>query len=151
MRSISLFCSLFQVLGDLDLDLELDLWWRREKTNLVLHLLEFLCNATILMFCNIKSLVQLKLRLRLVQFNFWKVLLLKNANKHVEPETAFPDVRRISSSHNIHPNSIQFITHYYKNVFGDDPFYFPRWLKMAPTSRKSQVAQYNGCKPKANL
>ena len=64
MRSISLFCYLFQVLGDLDLDLELDLWWRREKTNLFLHLLEFLCNATILMFCNVKSLVQLKLRLR---------------------------------------------------------------------------------------
>ena len=41
----SLFCSLFQVLGDLDL--ELDLWWRREKTDSVLHLLEFLCNTTI--------------------------------------------------------------------------------------------------------
>jgi len=55
MRSVSLFCSLFQVSGDLDLDLELDLWWRREKTNLVLHLLEFLCNTAILMFCNVKA------------------------------------------------------------------------------------------------
>jgi len=54
MRSVSLFCSLFQVSGDLDLDLELDLWWRREKTNLILHLPEFLCNAPILMFCNVK-------------------------------------------------------------------------------------------------
>ena len=47
----SLFCSLFQVLGDLDL--ELDLWWRREKTNLVLHLLEFLRNIAILIPCSL--------------------------------------------------------------------------------------------------
>ena len=49
----SLFYYLLQVLDDLDL--ELDLWWRREKTNLVLHLLEFLCNTAILMFCNVKA------------------------------------------------------------------------------------------------
>ena len=51
MRSISLFYYLLQVLDDLDL--ELDLWWRREKIDLVLHLLEFLCNAAILMSCSL--------------------------------------------------------------------------------------------------
>jgi hypothetical protein len=37
----------FEVLGDL----KLDLWWRKEKTDLVLHFLEFLYNiATLLSF-----------------------------------------------------------------------------------------------------
>jgi len=44
-------CSLFQVLGDVDLDLELDLRGRRGKIDMGLHLLGFLYNGTILMFC----------------------------------------------------------------------------------------------------
>ena len=57
MHSHILILLSFQVLGDLDLDVELDLWWRREKIDLVLHLYDFLCNTVILMFmCDIQKL-----------------------------------------------------------------------------------------------
>jgi len=57
MHSHILILLSFQVFGDLDLDVELVLWWRREKTDLVLHLYDFLCNTVILMFmCDIQKL-----------------------------------------------------------------------------------------------
>ena len=57
MHSHILILLSFQVLGDLDLDVELVLWWRREKTDLVLHLYDFLCNTIVLMFlCDIQKL-----------------------------------------------------------------------------------------------
>lgn len=49
------YFALFQALDDLEL--EIDIQWRREKTNLFIHLYEFLCNTTVLIFlCDMEML-----------------------------------------------------------------------------------------------